>query len=308
MKAALLVLLVLCVLAAGVGAWLYTPDISAGVLRTRYHVGPNDFVEAAGIRLRVKESGPAGAPVVILLHGFGGSLETWDGWTPELATRFRVVALDLPGFGLTGPDPTGDYADARAGQILIALLDRLGVGQASLVGNSLGGRIAWMFAAAHPERVSRLVLISPDGFASPGFEYGKQADLPLLMKALPYTLPRFMLRMNLAVAYADKAKLTDATVTRYRDFMRGPGDRAAMLARMQQVLLEPPGPTLRRITAPTLVLWGEQDGMIPFSNAADYVRDIPGARLVALPGLGHVPFEEAPAESLPPVMAFLQGK
>jgi pimeloyl-ACP methyl ester carboxylesterase len=78
-----------------------------------------------------------------------------------------------------------------------------------------------------------------------------------------------------------------------------------MLARMQQVMLENPEPLLRRIQAPTLILWGDQDGMIPFSNAADFLRDIPHATLRPLPGLGHVPFEEDPAQSLPPVEAFL---
>jgi pimeloyl-ACP methyl ester carboxylesterase len=112
--------------------------------------------------------------------------------------------------------------------------------------------------------------------------------------------------MNLAVAYADPKRLSDATLTRYQDMMLAPGDRQAMLERMVQVMLVPPGPELAKITAPTLILWGEQDGMIPFSNSADYVRDIPGARLVALPGLGHVPFEEDPAGSLPPVLAFLR--
>jgi pimeloyl-ACP methyl ester carboxylesterase len=189
--------------------------------------------------------------------------------------------------------------------ILAALMVRLGIARASLVGNSLGGKIAWTFAVAHPDRVEKLVLVSPDGFASPGFEYGKKPELPWLLKLLPYTMPRFMLRMNLAVAYADPTRLSNATLTRYQDMMLAPGDRVAMLDRMRQVMLQNPEPMLRTITAPTLLLWGESDGMIPFSNAQDYLRDIPNAKLVALPGLGHVPFEEAPAESLPPVLEFL---
>jgi pimeloyl-ACP methyl ester carboxylesterase len=186
-------------------------------------------------------------------------------------------------------------------------MDRLGVQKASLIGNSLGGKIAWNFAVEYPARVDKLVLISPDGFASPGFEYGKKPQLPFMLKLLPYTLPKFLLRMNLAVAYANPAKLSDATLTRYWDMMRAPGDRTAMLARMSQVMLQDPNPLLKQIKARTLILWGEQDGMIPFSNASDYKRDIPNATLVALPGLGHVPFEEAPDISLPPVAAFLAG-
>ena len=298
--AALVVLLVVACVA------LYTPDRKASWLAARYVAADDQFITMLGVRLRVRISGPADAPVVILLHGFGGSLETWESWAVVLSKQYRVVRFDLPGFGLTGPDPSGDYTDARTVRVLAALMDALGVQKASLIGNSLGGKIAWNFAVEYPGRVEKLVLISPDGFASPGFEYGVKPKLPAVMRLLPYTLPRFMLRMNLAVAYADPKRLSDATLTRYQDMMLAPGDRQAMLERMVQVMLVPPGPELAKITAPTLILWGERDGMIPFSNSADYVRDIPGARLVALPGLGHVPFEEDPAGSLPPVLAFLR--
>jgi pimeloyl-ACP methyl ester carboxylesterase len=300
-------LLLLFAVLLGLIWWLYTPDRSAAWLAARY-VKPDDhFIELLGARLRVRITGPAAAPVVILLHGFGSSLETWEPWAGVLDKQYRVIRFDLPGFGLTGPDPNGDYTDQRTVEILAALMDRLGIEKADLIGNSLGGKIAWNFAAAYPERVNRLVLISPDGFASPGFEYGVKPKLPFIMRLLPYTLPRFMLRMNLVIAYADPKKLSDATLTRYQDMMLAPGDRQALLVRTQQVFLEPPGPRLAKITAPTLILWGEEDRMIPFSNSADYMRDLPHAKLVALPGLGHVPFEESPAASLPPVMAFLDG-
>ncbi len=301
-------LLLLFAVLLGLIWWLYTPDRSAAWLAARY-VKPDDhFIELLGARLRVRISGPAAAPVVILLHGFGSSLETWEPWAGVLDKQYRVIRFDLPGFGLTGPDPSGDYTDQRTVEILAALMDRLGIEKADLIGNSLGGKIAWNFAVAYPGRVNRLVLISPDGFASPGFDYGVKPKLPFIMRLLPYTLPRLMLRMNLAVAYADPKKLSDATLTRYRDMMLAPGDRQALLVRTQQVFLEPPGPRLAKITAPTLILWGEEDRMIPFSNSADYMRDLPHATLVALPGLGHVPFEESPAASLPPVMAFLAGE
>ncbi len=300
-------LLLLFAVLLGLSWWLYTPDRSASWLAARY-VKPDDhFIGVLGARLRVRISGPAAAPVVILLHGFGSSLETWEPWAGVLDRQFRVIRFDLPGFGLTGPDPSGDYTDQRTVLILAALMDRLGIQKADLIGNSLGGKIAWNFAAAYPERVNRLVLISPDGFASPGFDYGVKPRLPFVMRLLPYTLPRFLLRMNLVVAYADPSKLNDATLTRYQDMMLAPGDRQAILDRTQQVFLEPPAPKLAKISAPTLILWGEQDNMIPFSNSADYLRDIPHAKRVALPGLGHVPFEEDPAGSLPPVLAFLNG-
>jgi pimeloyl-ACP methyl ester carboxylesterase len=307
MRIAVTILLVAMVILVAAGAWLYTPDKPGATLEAKYSAGPAEYLDVAGIRLHVRQSGPAGGPAIILLHGFGSSLQTWDAWADRLATDHRVVRFDLPGFALSGPDPTGDYSDSRSMAVLLALMDRLGIARASLVGNSLGGKIAWIFAATHPERVDRLVLISPDGFASPGFEYDKPPTVPLMVRLLPYVLPRFLLRMSLAPAYGDPGKLSDDTVTRYRDLMLAPGARSAMIERMSQVRLQDPAPLLRRIQAPTLLLWGEQDAMIPFSNAADYLRDIPNATLAPLPGLGHVPFEEAPAESLAPVLRFLAG-
>ncbi len=284
------------------GAWLYTPDRSRSALEAKYPAGN---VTVAGIMLRLRDTGSPSAPALILLHGFGSSLQTWDAWSDMLSTRFRVVRFDLPGFGLTGPDPTNNYSDARSLQILSALMDHLGIRRATLIGNSMGGRIAWLFAALHPERVDRLVLVSPDGFASPGLEYDKTPSVPPIVRLLPYVLPRALLRSSLAPAYADPSRLTEAVVTRYRDLMLAPGTRSAIVARTGQTRLENPVPLLRRIKAPTLLLWGERDAMIPFINAQDYLRFIPHARLAALPGLGHVPFEEQPDASLKPVLAFL---
>ncbi len=289
----------------GGGAWLYTPDRSRSWLEARYSDGTDTYPDVAGVRLHVRQSGPESAPALILLHGFGSSLQTWDGWAGRLSTTYRVIRFDLPGFGLTGADPSGDYSDRRGVQVLAALMDRLGIRRAGLVGNSLGGRLAWQFAVQDPDRVDRLVLISPDGFASPGFAYGRRPSLPLTVRLLPFVLPRALLRMSLAPAYGDRRRLGEATVSRYRDLMLAPGVRGAMVARMAQVMLQDPVPLLRRIRAPTLLLWGERDAMIPPSNAADYARAIPHSELVMLPGLGHVPFEEAPEQSLRPVLRFL---
>ncbi len=289
------------------GAWLYTPDRSRAALEAVYLQSPGDYLEVAGLRLHVRDSGPEDGPAVVMLHGFGSSLHTWEPWAQALGDQYRVIRLDLPGFGLTGADPTGDYSDARGVAVLEALLDRLGVGRASLIGNSLGGRLAWRFALQHPERVDRLVLISPDGFASPGFAYGKPAEVPAMVRLMRYALPKAMVRSSLAPAYGDPAAMTDALATRYYELMLAPGVREAMIARLEQVRLEDPAPLLPRIRAPTLLLWGERDAMIPLANAKDYLRLLPDARLQVLPGLGHVPQEEAPAVALAPVRAFLNS-
>lgn len=286
-------------------AWAYTPDKSIAFIESLYGVKISDYIEVLGTSLRYKVTGSHTAPAIILLHGFGASLETWEPWAESLCETYRVIRLDLPGFGLTGPEPDANYSDHRACELIAGLMEKLGIFKVHIIGNSLGGRIAWKFAVDFPQLLTSLVLISPDGFSSPGFEYGIPAKLPFILNLLPYTLPRIILRINLGVAYADPKKLTANTLTRYSDMMRATGNRKAILRRMAQVKLESPEALLRRIVAPTLILWGEQDKMIPLKNAFDYLKEIPRAELVQLPDLGHVPFEENPSESIIPVQKFL---
>ena len=285
--------------------WARAPDKSRAALRGKYDDPSTHYLDVDGTRLRVRESGSKDRPAMILLHGFGSSLETWQPWAQALSDRYRVVRLDLPGCGLSDPDSTGDYSDSRTLAILRHLMEQLEIQNAVFVGNSMGGRIAWRFAAAYPEQVSELILISPDGFASPGFAYGKPPQVPTALKLMKYFLPKAFIRPNLAAAYADPTRLSDATIDRYYDLLLATGNRAAMIDRMQQTVLVDPVPLLRQIHAPTLLLWGEQDQLIRFSNSADYLRALPNARLVSFPHLGHVPHEEAPVESLQPLESFL---
>jgi pimeloyl-ACP methyl ester carboxylesterase len=287
--------------------WLWTPDRDRASLEALYLQSPADLVEVAGQRLHVRDSGARQADnTVVLIHGFGASLHTWEPWAQALAGTHRVVRFDLPGSGLSDPDPTGDYSDARTLVLLLALMDRLGIARADVVGHSIGGRIAWTFAAHHPQRVRRLVLLSPDGFASPGVDYGRKPEVPAALALMRYVLPKPLLRMNLEPAYADPAAMTDALATRYHDLMLAPGSRQALLARLQQTVLTDPVPWLQRIQAPVLLLWGDRDAFIPIANAADYLRALPHATLVTLPGVGHVPQEEGGATALTRVRDFLQ--
>ncbi len=262
-------------------------------------------MQVAGWRVHVRDRGPRQAPAVILIHGFGASLQTWDAWADTLARTHRVIRFDLPGSGLSLPDPAADYTDARSIQLLLALMDHLGLQRASIVGHSIGGRIAWTFAATHPERVDRLVLVAPDGFASPGFAYGAAPKVPRLLGLMRYVLPKPLLRMNLAPAYADPRWLTAALTDRYDDLLRAPGGRQALLERMRQTVLVDPRPLLAAIRAPTLLIWGERDAMIPFANSSEYLQLLPQGTLVSFPLAGHLPQEEAAADSVAAVSAFL---
>jgi hypothetical protein len=118
-------LAIILLLLIGAGILLFTPDESRASLEAKYHVPASAYVEVAGLALHVSDEGPRDAPAVIMLHGFGSSLQTFDAWAQILSAKFRVVRFDLPGFGLTGPDPTGDYSDARSLVLIGGLMDRL---------------------------------------------------------------------------------------------------------------------------------------------------------------------------------------
>lgn len=298
-------MLALTILSA-LSLWLWTPDLPREQLHKYYLSAPSDLRAVGPWQLHVRDTGPRAAPVVVMLHGFGASLHTWDVWAEGLSATHRVIRLDLPGSGLSPPDPAHDYSDARSVHMLLRLLDDWGVQRASWVGHSMGGRIAWTMAARHPERVDRLVLVAPDGFSSAGFEYGQAMEVPATLSLMRHVLPKFVLRMNLQAAYAQPDSLSDALTDRYHDLLRAPGARQAMLERLKQTVLQEPGPLLRQIQAPTLLLWGEADAMIPLANARDYLQAIPGSRLVSWPAVGHVPQEEAAQTSLQAVADFLR--
>ena len=287
------------------GVW--TPDLDRAELLHRYGSPTQHEVEVDGLRIHYEDSGPPDAPALLLLHGFGSSLQTWDAWTPQLALKFRVIRLDLPGFGLTGESPTQNYSEGQDLATLVDFVNKLNLSSYAIVGHSMGGKMAWSLAAAQADRVKALVLMAPDGF-SPEAQWGtKPYEVPATLGLMKYALPKSFVRGFLDAAYADPQRLTDPVLTRYHDMLRAPGVRGAILDRADQTVSTNPIPRLKQITAPTLLLWGENDRMIPSSNAAHYASVLQRSRTVVLPNLGHVLQEEQPALGLAQVDAFLNS-
>jgi len=286
--------------------YLWTPDKSKAELEKTYGSPKNAYVTALGVNLHYQDTGPSkNAIPIVFLHGFGASLHTWETWAQALSEDYRVISVDLPGFGLTGEDPSGIYTDQRSVEVLEAFLKELKIPKVVLVGNSMGGKFAWQFAARYPNQVSKLVLISPDGYASHGMEYGKKLEVPKIAELYRYFFSKTFLAMNLKPAYADPNTLNDALVNRYYDLMLAPGVRGAILGRMQQTVLQDPVPSLASIQVPTLLIWGEKDAFIPISNSNDYLKVMPNAKRVSLPNIGHLPQEEQPSIGLQVLKDFL---
>ena len=288
------------------GLYLWTPDKSKAELEKIYSSPKNAYVNALGVNIHYQDTGPSKNPIPILfLHGFGASLQTWDTWSQSLSNEYRVISVDLPGFGLTGEDPSGIYTDERSVEVLEAFLKALQISKVVLVGNSMGGKFAWQFTARYPNQVTKLVLISPDGYASPGKGYGKKTEIPAIAQLYRYFFSKTFLVMNLEPAYANPKTLNDDLVNRYYDLMLAPGVRGAILARMQQTVLKDPVPSLASIHVPTLLIWGEKDAFIPISNSNDYLKVMPNVKRVCLPNIGHLPQEEQPTIGLAALKEFL---
>jgi pimeloyl-ACP methyl ester carboxylesterase len=262
-------------------------------------------LEVDGLNIHYKDTGPKSAPVLLLLHGFGSSLQTWDDWAAQLDTHYRVIRLDLPGFGLTGPSPVNDYSEEKDLATLTHFVDKLGVAELSVIGHSMGGKMAWTFAAAQGPRVKALVLMAPDGYPQAQDIGSKPYAMPAVMGLMKFFLPKYLVRKSLEPAFFDATALDERLIQRYHDMLRAPGVRGAILERGQQTVYTDPVPRLKKITAPTLLLWGQADLMIPSSNAQSYAGVLADAHTVLLPNLGHLLQEEQSHLGLAQVTQFL---
>ncbi|WP_405228798.1 alpha/beta fold hydrolase [Lentisalinibacter sediminis] len=310
MRAVVNAVLLLFIAVALVLAWAWEPDRSVESLTERYRVTGSQFLELDGMSAHVAVEGSG--PALVLLHGTGASLHTWNGWVEALTGDFRIVRMDLPGFGLTGPHPAGDYSIGAYMQFVDAVTRRLDIEDFHLAGNSLGGRIAWNYAVAHPERVNRLVLIDASGYRlrrTPSLIF-RLAALPGVGDALAKLTPRSLYRRSLEEVYADDDRVDEALVDRYFELSLREGNREAFVQRARAAsrsAREDPSAALAQIGAPTLVQWGAQDEWIPPEHGRRFADDIPDARLVVYDDLAHVPMEEAPARTAQDAREFLRA-
>ena len=286
---------------------LWTPDLERAELEKRYAASSTQTIELDGLKVHYKETGPQGAPALLLLHGFGSSLQAWDDWSVKLEQKYRVIRLDLPGFGLTGASPDHDYSEEKDLAILTRFADKLGLDKFSVIGHSMGGKMAWSLAAAQPDRVQALVLMAPDGFPETKDIGTKPYEVPAIMGLIKYVLPKYLVRKSIEPAFAEADALNDALVNRYFDMLRAPGVRGAILERSNQTIYTDPVPRLKAIKAPTLLIWGEQDQMIPSNNAQSYANVLSNSTTVLVPKLGHLLQEEQPEKGLTAVMQFLDS-
>lgn len=302
----------LLVLVGAAGVLLYQSDVPRAEASARYGGPPSQFVTLmSGAVAHYRVHGPDGAPVLVLLHGSNASLHTWEPWAALLAGPYRVVSVDLPGHGLTGAVPGDDYTQKGMAAFVLEFAAALELDRFAIGGNSMGGGVAARFVVENPGRATALILVDASGQPSaqprdPGLGF-TLARMPVVQDLLPYLGSRYIYAEGLKQAFADDALVTDAMIDRYALLNRMAGTRQATLKRFQS----PPDAVLEaragEIAVPTLILWGDQDSLIPVDAAEIWKAKVKGAELIVYPGIGHIPMEEIPERSAMDVAKFLDA-
>jgi len=305
--------ILLCLVVA-FGAFImrnWAPDVPVAALLARWASSPSQFERIDGMDVHLRDEGiREDREPIILIHGTAANLHTWQGWADALSHSRRVVRMDLPAFGLTGPAGNDDYSPLRYAAFIVAFMDKLGIARATLVGNSFGGGIAWLTAALTPERVGHLIIIDAAGYPlnSTRVPLGlRLAATPGLRRFAANLLSRRLIAASLREVYGDPAKLSENTIDLYYDMMRREGNRAALVSQRAQADFTPHRALIAGIAQPTLIFWGERDRLVNPRNADRFHHEIMGSQLIVFPGLGHVPQEEDPAATMTAAMNFLSA-
>lgn len=273
-------------------------------LLPRYTTSASRFLVVDDLMVHYRDEGCG--PVLLLLHGAFSSLHTYNAWTLHFKKHFRVVRLDLMGFGLTGPNSSEDYTMDNYVRLIHQFLNILRIEHCHIAGSSLGGWIAWEFATRYPKRVDRLMLINSAGFLEDDaipLPF-RLAQAPLAPRLLRYVIRRSILELFVKQVFYDESKATENVIDRYYNLFTRDGNLDALLAIVTSPF-EDRSYLLETVKHPTLILWGAEDAWIPVEHAYRFQRTLPNATLKVYPQVGHIPMEEIPEISAKDVLRFL---
>lgn len=300
-----IVLVLLGIAGAGTACFVRL-DVDPAALEARYGSDPSShFVTASGIRFHYTDRGVG--PVVVLLHGQSINLLAWQPAAELLAADHRVISIDMPGHGLTGPDPQARYTPAGLASSIDALMVALGIDHFALAGNSLGGGVALSYAHAYPQKLDSLILVDALGAPPSG-------PMPLIFRLqaanvlgelIQWFTPQWMVRLALADTFGDPSKLTDAEVGSTYDLLLRPGNRPAERETLRGAAGFDASGWVGTVNTPTLVLWGTRDSWIWPVDAQWFGSHLPDVKVQTFDGLGHMPMLEDPRDTVAAMESFL---
>ena len=307
----------------GIGGFFYSGtflDITRGELQQKYATESSDFLKTPdGKIIHYKDEGDPSLPTIVFLHGFNGSLFNFERLVPFLDNEFRLVSIDLPGFGLTGAIPSEDYSNDSFIETVNQITEHLNIVTFSIAGNSMGGGVAWRFALLHPEKIDALILLASSSISRKEERErveSQKRETPWawrLMRSnltkffLSYYTPKFFATQGLKASVFDEKIATDELATQFHDLVLLTGSRNAIISMFgnRRGYQEDPD-ILASIEAPTLVIHGREDNIIPYESSfifQEYIKDV---ELKIYPNTGHLPMYEAPEKIANDIKKFIE--
>jgi pimeloyl-ACP methyl ester carboxylesterase len=274
--------------------------------------GEQQTFDYQGVKINYYQAGQG--PPVILLHGFGACTYTWRFLAPVLAQDHRVFAIDLKGYGLSDKPDDGKYAVADQADMVAAFIRAKDLHDLVIMGHSMGGGVTLMtyfkVREEAPPRIKKLVLIDSAGYPQKLPWFIRFPQTPVLYAVAGRLLsPRFTTGLVLRKCYYHKDRITEEQIDTYAYYGSLPGAREAVAQTARQVVpddIEAVTARYKTIKVPVLVIWGEDDEVVPLSVGKNFKRDIPNSEMVILPQCGHIPLEEEAGETNRLITAFLK--
>ena len=279
--------------------------ISREALIEQYRLEDSRFIEVDGVELHVRDIGSG--PVVLLLHGHAGNLRMWDAWADALSDAYRVISLDIPGYGLTSSDPSGDYSVDRTARLAMGLMDEMGIGQFYAGGTSIGSIAAFRMTSRHADRIPALILANAAGLPrEPGKGPNQPDPNPFRRLLYKYHFPYGYFENFYQRTWHDPSKAPDELVRQYYDMARRVGAQEEGSLSLQQYRTGDPETVLAGITQPVLLLWS-QSQILPSDEAQRFMNFLKNAEVEyhGYEKAGHILPIEAGVASAPDVRAFL---
>ncbi len=279
-------------------------DLPVNELEQRYYSQTVETATVDGVNIRYQEQGTG--PVVLLIHSHYFSMNMWDEWMAPLSSRYRVIRFDMTSHGLTGADPSNDYSMARSQQLIEGLLNHLEVDELSIVGSSLGGNMAFTYAANHPDKVNKLVLMNSGGLKR---DNARSGTIPAWVDTVFKLLPETLFKKFLSWMIVDDELVSDAMVGEFHDMLRREGNRSAELNRIRSFNIGDPDTVLAKVTAPVQVMWGKGNPQLSYTLTERFKTSLLNAESVNIKiyeGVGHVLPLEIPQQGAADVLTFLE--
>ncbi|MFY9178715.1 MAG: alpha/beta hydrolase [Venatoribacter sp.] len=281
-------------------------------LQARHEYPESKYLEIQGLKIHyrdVNRTGDPNAKVIIMLHGIFSSLHTWETWTDIISPYYRVISIDSPNFGLTGPHPLGMHTYLYS-DYLNEFTKALGLEKVMLAGNSLGGWMSWEFAGRFPEKVEKIILLDSAGFFF-------VPPMILVSIGLPtggwfasrMVVPRKIFSKIVGTTYFDSKKLSKVAKDRYYDLYMRAGNRDAA-AEVLRFIRNKGGfkkGLMNNIKCPVLIMWGKNDAWIPPAHVELFKKALPQAEVIMYDNCGHLPMEEAAEQSAADALAFFNA-